>query len=591
MNDASFTSLSVLSNPESSISQILQAIAQMEKAQQYDVELRVGLSSNITVELLGTLLKKHSLLHGIKLNIVYGNYDDLVGDIDRFIQNKVDYVLLLPFFDNLLPSFETQIGLLPHEIIAAKQSELRSKYRLAFEKSHNFKQMFLGAFHRYSCPVDANDSVQEIISSCNNMLFDEARTFSNIRIVDLEHIISHIGRLSAFDHRFYFRNKAPYTKSFYNELAQQVLSRTRGFGSYFYKVLVVDCDNTLWGGVIGEDLIGGIKLNPYDYPGNIFWRMQQEIAALEQKGILLCICSKNNADDVDEVLNKHPDTVLRNNNFIIKKVNWNEKSDNLLEIAQELNVGLDSIVFLDDSSFECEAIRNKLPMVRTFQVPSNLSEYPLVMQEIKELFLSGGISDESTSKTEQYRNRIQAEQLKEQSQSNEEYLASLGLSVTISANDVTNVQRISELTLKSNQFNLTTRRYSESEIQKLMQDATVYSLNVSDKFGNAGLTGVLIMKWMESVAVIDTFLMSCRVIGRGIELSFWNYIQNQAATRGCKSIYAEFLPTAKNSQVAEFYECLGIPLIDANDEIKRYQIELDRFEPQPISWIEVTYAE
>lgn len=589
-DDVCFNSMSVLSNCQSSLAQILQAIAQMEKAREYDVELSVGLSSNVTVELLGTLLKKHSLLHGIKLNIVLGNYDDPVGDLDLFAQNKVDYVLLLPFFDNLLPSFESQITRLPQEIIAAKNSELHSKYHLAFKKAHNFKQVFVGAFHRYNYPIDSNDAVQETIARYNKMLFDEGQAFSNICIVDLEQIVSRIGQLSAFDHRFYFRNKAPYTKSFYNILAQQVLSRTRGFGSFFYKILVVDCDNTLWGGVIGEDLIGGIKLNPYDYPGNVFWRIQQEIASLEQKGILLCICSKNNVNDVDEVLNNHPDAVLRGSNFIIKKINWNDKSENLLEIAQELNVGLESIIFLDDSSFECEAIRNKLPNVRTFQVPSNLSEYPLVMQEIKELFLAGGISDGSSSKTEQYRHLFQAEQLKEQSQSNEEYLASLGLRVTISINDAANIPRISELSLKSNQFNLTTRRYTESEIKKLMHDETVFSIGVCDKFGNAGLTGVLIIKWRDSVAVIDSFLMSCRVIGRGIELSFWNEIREHVVAKGCKTLYAEFLPTAKNSQVTDFYERLGMSLIEKNDEIKRYQIELDTFEPKPVSWIEVTYV-
>lgn len=222
--------------------------------------------------------------------------------------------------------------------------------------------------------LSGRDVVTRVLARFNAALREEASSYANVRVFDTEDIVRLVGQKAAFDTRFYFRNKAPYTSAYMNELARRIAAASRGFGEHFYKVLALDCDNTLWGGVIGEDLLSGIKLGPYDYPGNIFWRMQQEFVALERQGILLVLISKNNPADVDEVLRNHPDIVLKESHIVAKKVNWEDKPSNLRALAQELNLGLDSFIFLDDSSFECEAVRQQLPMVRTFQVPTALPD-------------------------------------------------------------------------------------------------------------------------------------------------------------------------------------------------------------------------
>jgi FkbH-like protein len=205
------------------------------------------------------------------------------------------------------------------------------------------------------------------------------------------------------------------------------------------------------------------------------------------------------------------------------------------------------------------------------------------------LELAVRVSDESRSKTEQYRRRADAEALKAEFASQEDYLASLRLRVELSCDKIDSVARISELTAKSNQFNLTTRRYSESEIRALMAspDASVYSLVVGDKFGSAGLTGIAILRWQNGTAEIDSFLMSCRVIGRGVEFAIWSEILRDAAARGCTDIAADYLPTAKNAQVADFYDRLGLAPSDDSASARRYRAKLGDVMPPAAPWIEM----
>ena len=588
------THLAVLAKNDSTMMQLTQAVTALEKQEQ-PRSIKIGVSSSVTVDLLNVYLRKHGLLNGAKIEPVAGNYDDPIGDVDQFMQVGVEQIVLLPFFDSLLPSFEAQLERLDLAFIDAKEAELRQRYRMVFLKARSFQAIYLGTFHRMGrSAISGNqDVVSVVLARFNAALREEALAFANIQIIDTEDIVRTVGDGAAFDARFYFRSKAPYTGDYMNELARRIAATARGFGAYFYKVLALDCDNTLWGGVIGEDLLGGIKLNRYDYPGNIFWRMQQEFAGLERQGILLALVTKNNLADVDEVLQNHPDMVLKASHIVAKKINWEDKPSNLRALAKELNIGLESIIFLDDSSFECEAVRQQLPMVKTVQVPSALSDYPNVVAEIKSLFLAGGIAADSKGKTEQYRQRAGAEELKAQFETQEAYLASLELKVELTRNARASAGRISELSLKSNQFNLTTHRYSVAEIEQMMAADThaVYSLVVSDKFGNAGLTGVAVMRYESKVATVENFLMSCRVIGRGVETAIWTRIAADALQNGCTELHANFIPSAKNAQVADFYDRLGMTMTEEGDGARQYVIAIADFDALPNPWIEMTYVE
>ncbi len=594
LSDPKDSALSVLNKEGVTLMQLTQAVTALESEEQ-SRKVKIGVSSSSNIELLNIYLRKQGLLNGVKIEIVAGNYDDPIGDIDFFQQVGVEQIVLLPFFDNLLPSFESQLENIAPSVLDAKESEFRQRYRIVFKKARAVPTIYLGTLHRMGRAADPSgqDSVTIALRRFNTALREEAEGYANIRLINTEDIVRELGYQAVFDYRFYFRSKAPYTGVYMNELARRIAAATRGFGAHFYKVLALDCDNTLWGGVIGEDLLSGIRLNPYDYPGNIFWRMQQEFAALERQGILLALVSKNNSADVNDVLQNHPDMVLKESQIVVHKVNWNDKTSNLRAIAEELNVGLDSIIFLDDSSFECEAVRKQLPMVKTVQVPATLSDYPNVVSEIKSLFLAGSITTDSKGKTEQYRQRAGGENLKAQFKTQEEYLASLELKVELTRNAQNSVDRISELSLKSNQFNLTTRRYSVAEIEQMMQvdDYAVYSLVVSDKFGNAGLTGVVVMRYVDKVATIENFFMSCRVIGRGVETVIWTRIVADAEKHGCTELSAMYIPSAKNAQVTDFYDRLGMTIRKESEGARQYAIATADFISPDNSWIEMTYVE
>ncbi|GAB4081370.1 HAD-IIIC family phosphatase [Modestobacter muralis] len=581
----------VLAAPGSTLAAVLRAVEEVEQQPQ-ERTVRIGISSAVTVDLLGTYLRRHGLLSGTAVQVVPGNHDDPIGDVERFLHEGVQHVVLVPFFDALLPAFEAQLPGLAPAALDALETSVRTRYRLALEAARPLPSVHLVTFHRMGSPLDAGgrDVVAAVLDRFDAALRDVAAGFPNTRLVDGADVVRTVGRDAAFDLRFWFRGKAPYTGAFLDELARRVTVAARGFGAPFRKVLALDCDGTLWGGVVGEDSVEGIALGPHDHPGNVFWQVQHEIAALRRAGVLLCLVSKNNPADVDEVLRDHPSTVLRDEDFVVKKVDWSDKPANVRALAAELGLGLDSIVFLDDSPFECEAMRQQLPVVTTVQVPARLSDYPRVVRGIGELFLAGGVTEESRDKTEQYRHRARAEELQAASVDQETYLASLQLTVQVRRDDPADAARISELSQKSNQFNLTTRRYGVSEVERLMADPehAVYALVVGDVFGSAGLTGAVVVHRDGAAARVESFFLSCRVLGRGIETAVWPRVVADAVADRCTSLHADFRPTPKNAQVSDFWDRLGLSLAaEAADGSRSYCIAVDDFHTPTPAWIEM----
>lgn len=584
-----------LADTEASFLQVQKAVSQWEKGDKTLVDRTIGLSSNVQVDRLAIYLRRHALLAGVRLKVVVGGYDTLVPDFTTFAQSGVDYVLAIPFFDNLLPAFEARLGAgMDASIVDQVCGDLADQYQIALSGCPNVPQILVGGMHRAWPQVQliGPDPVADTLDRFRTTIGDVVAGFSSAQIVDFEAFAANVGLRGLIDRRFYAQAKAPYSLAMLNEIGCGIAAATRGYGQYYYKVLALDCDNTLWGGVIGEDLLQGIKLSPFDYPGNVFWRVQQEILALQQAGTVLCLCTKNNPADVEEVLASHPNMPIRAEHLTICKINWDDKSSNLRAIASELNVGLDSIVFLDDSSYELEGVRSQVPSVRTFQVPPNISEYLAVVEQMKALFVSGGVSAESLAKSQQYKQKLSAERTRAQFASQEEYLASLDLRIQITRDSEADQPRISELTQKSNQFNVTTRRYTPGEIAAAMasHDRCVYSVVVEDKFGSAGLTAVVVVNFSGDTAEVEAFLMSCRVIGRGVEEAIWSTIAADAAARGVGTIRGHYIKTPKNALVERFYDRLGFR-IEAEDEVaqkRAYILSVDQLKTQKSPWIKVT---
>jgi FkbH-like protein len=358
------------------------------------------------------------------------------------------------------------------------------------------------------------------------------------------------------------------------------------------KALVLDCDNTLWKGIIGEDGIEGIGYNSDKKDGVYFEEVHHYIKFLQNEGVILALNSKNNFDDVKNFFTKGKRSIFIWDDFIVKKVNWDTKVTNLRNIAKELNIGLDSLVHIDDSDFEINHINAELPEVMTIQVPKNLKDYPNKIKEIIPLFLNRFKTNEDSTRSQLYNTEKQRKEEFEKIENIEDFLQSLELKLTIKLNDNANIVRIAQMTQKTNQFNLTTQRYSESEIENLIKQRqhNIFSFSLNDKFGDYGTTGLCIVRYKDSKKVfIETFLMSCRIIGRNAEYAFFDFLSNYLKMEKIESIESKYIRTFKNEQVSSFYENLGFKLEFSSVDLKNYQISLKDYIPKNINYLKVNY--
>jgi FkbH-like protein len=418
-----------------------------------------------------------------------------------------------------------------------------------------------------------------VIVELNNFLRTALRSAHNAYYVDLNLCLVRLGGKTFYDERYWHIGRAPYSLEALREIASEDFKFIRAFKGKSNKCLVLDCDNVLWGGIIGEDGMSGIKLGK-TYPSSPYYEFQQEVVNLYNRGILITLCSKNNAEDVWEVFRNHPDMVLKEKHIVASEINWEDKVTNLKKIAASLNIGLESMVFVDDSEFEVNLVREVAPEVTVIHLPKEKTvEYRNILASCG-LFDTLTISEEDRERGTMYKAEAQRKQLQGQVQDLGTYLKSLEMVIEVKFADDFTLPRIAQLTQKTNQFNLTTRRYSEADIKKYMQatDVDVLSLRLTDKFGDSGLVGVCILKYSGQKAVFDTLLLSCRVLGRGVEDIFVIQALKLAKQRGCNSAIGEFYPTAKNSQVKDFFSKQGFePFSVSSNEIEgRYLFYLNQ---------------
>jgi len=402
--------------------------------------------------------------------------------------------------------------------------------------------------------------------------------------LDLDEVLLDIGRAHFFDRRFWYSVRFPFGA----EAAAEIARRVVGIGAVIKlpkaKIIVLDADNTLWGGIIGEDGINGIALGP-DYPGNAFLDFQRRLLAYRQRGLILALCSKNNSADVDQVLKEHPHQILRDEHFAARRVNWLPKPDNLVSLAEELNIALDSFLVVDDSDYECGAVRQAFPQVEVVQTPARPVDIPICLEHVARLEVLS-LTVEDLAKTEMYaqeqRRRELHHNLEKSGAPLSEYLSSLRMNIRVGFNDSSHLTRLSQLTQKTNQFNLTTRRYNEQQIEAFILNGNwlVAHFSLTDAFGHSGVVGLAILHiTTPAEAELDTFLISCRVIGREVESAFLHALFRHLAGQGISEIVASYQPTAKNGLARSFLPDQGFE--ECSDG--RYRRDLRKVPPSPES--------
>lgn len=327
------------------------------------------------------------------------------------------------------------------------------------------------------------------------------------------------------------------------------------------KCIVLDLDGTLWGGVVGEVGPEGVALGP-TAPGAEYMEFQGSLLNLTRRGILLAVCSKNNPEDALAVIRNHKYMLLREEHFGAVRINWRNKAENLREIAEELNVGLDSLVFLDDNPVERELIRQLLPEVLTPELPRDPSRYRVILEEMSDFELLA-VTREDEIRMAQYQAMAKRRAIRDTARSLDEYLASLEIEVEVKPASPTDLNRLMQMFGKTNQFNLTARRYQAAEIERFMgsDECVVYVLQVRDRFGDHGLVGVAVIRKEDGSWCIDDLLMSCRVMGLSVETAFLARVYRDARTAGAVTLSGEFIRTTKNQLVDGFYERHGFRLV------------------------------
>jgi FkbH-like protein len=409
---------------------------------------------------------------------------------------------------------------------------------------------------------------------------------------DYERLQALHGRLRWHDEKKWVAVRLPFSVGALAPMAEAWWRILTPLATRLAKVLVVDLDNTLWGGVLGEDGLEGIAVGD-EAPGAYFRALQRAIMDIARRGVVLAISSKNNEPEALEALAKHPGMLLRPEHFSAMRINWRPKADNIAEIAAELNVGIDSIAFLDDNPVEREAVRRMLPQVSVIELPPDPMQYAAALRRFAG-FERLNLSQEDLQRTRYYFDEQQRRAAETATGSLEDFLYSLKINVTFAPIDRNTLARAAQLTQKTNQLNVSTRRYTAADLSTLMAKSgwAAYTLEACDRFGDNGIVGVAIMHVSGDEAEIDSFLLSCRVIGRGIEAALLALLAQAANIRGCRSMQGWFLPTAKNAPASMLFAENGFRCIEhGSNDSTRWKVDLGVANLEVPAWIVATSTE
>ncbi|MBU3597328.1 HAD-IIIC family phosphatase [Polynucleobacter bastaniensis] len=562
--------------------------------------LRIAAVRNFTIEPLIPVLRSEFALAGYFAEMYLGDYDtvsmDVLNSKSRLYDFNPNMLLMFFWLETLSPMLTLEFIRLSHEEVQLEIKRIIDEISNLIKnfRNNSTASILINNFPLNSYPtLGILDSQLEwgqtnSIIYLNKELLKIAKQNPNVYIVDYQLIFSRYGYRNVIDDRYWSVAKAPLKSDVITALAGEYSKYLKALKGKTKKCLVLDCDNTLWGGVIGEDGIKGIRIG--ENSTDSFCSFQTELLNLYHRGVILAICSKNNEIDVLDVLDNHPEMILKKSHFAAWQINWDDKASNIDKIAKKLNIGIDSFVFVDDSIFECEWVAQKLPEVAVLNLKGDASSYRRQLVE-KAYFDGLTYTSEDKARTEMYLGALQSDELLSNSDDYSDYLKKLELKAEIGIPDDLMIARVSQLTQKTNQFNLTTKRYTEGDITRMIgsEDFDVFYLKLKDKFIDLGLIGIAITRRIDSELHIDSLLLSCRALGRGAEDVLIAYIIDRAKTLGCKKVIGMYVPSVKNAQVEDLFERQGFVRIDVEDASSSWVWNVEKEHEHVFNdWIELT---
>lgn len=544
--------------------------------------MKIAILSNITIDLLASLIKKKNDVY-ISTGFDTWQQDILMTTSDLY-QYRPDVVIILVHAGGFewkdkqagcrrLDEWCDTVKVLRERLkdIPIFVSSLDIKEHCQFGSEIRLGEHFESYFI---------ESIQSVYSKLGNVF-----------ILPVKEIIVNIGRDRFYSDKMWYVGAMPYSMEGLEVLNSLISRYVVAVSGKKKKCIVVDLDNTLWGGVIGEEGVGGIELSNLGI-GARYYDTQRILKKIKEQGVMLAIISKNNVEDVEPVF-EHPNMLLQPEDFVEILINWDEKSKNMLHLAKILNIGLDAFVFLDDNPVEREKMTMECPEVEVMDFPIDSSKLPQVVENAYyENFFSLEVTGEDRAKTDMYKAESQRKAEYSRTPSVEDFLKKLEMTMTVHRMLKEEEIRVVQLLSKTNQFNLTTKRYSTQDIKELQKHGDVITVHMADKYGNQGLVSVVILVYKDLTAEIDVFLMSCRVMGRNAEIEIMAMIKEFLKGKGIQEIYATYYPTRKNSPVENFYEQIGFSVLEKKESEKRYKTFVENlpdtteiFKEVKVNWI------
>jgi FkbH-like protein len=542
---------------------------------------RLALLGDSATQFLSKAIKGFGYEEKINFEIFEAEFDQLDRQIfdsaSELYASKPEFIVLYLSSEKLLNRFaatpiESRNAFGDHVISEIRNWwETIAKYSPAKIIQMNFIEINDAIFGHFSTKVPSSFPFQ--IKKINFELMKSAQEQKHVFLTDVSGVSNQVGYANTHDPRLYATAKVAFALDFLPLAAKAIVDIVKAVSGNAKKCLILDLDNTTWGGVVGDDGIENIQIGELGL-GHAFDNLQRWAKELKNRGIVLAVCSKNDEGVAKSPFREHPDMVLRLEDVAVFVANWDNKVDNIKTIQATLNIGFDSMVFLDDNPFERNLIREHLPAITVPELPEDPSLYVSYLSTLN-LFETASFSDEDLQRTRQYQEESARNDFQKSFTSIDDYLKNLGMVADVKAFDDFSVPRLAQLTQRSNQFNLRTIRYTEADIDRIRKsdDYVTISFHLRDKFGDHGLIGLVILKKLdEAKAFVDTWIMSCRVLKRGMEELIVNEMARKARSGGMQFLVGEYIPTPKNSMVKDLYSQMGFA--KSNGE---WELALDQF--------------
>ena len=558
---------------------------------------RIFILRSFTVEPIVPYLRARCYAAHIDADIGIGGFNtyaqELIDPSSAMYAFKPDVVVMAVRTEDVIPELGSGFADHPGVVVAAAVDRAIASYAQWFA---NFRErsrasLLVHALEQPALPASGvlddqmTDGQQESIARLNRGIRAEAARHPGIYVVNYDALTARHGRLHWHDERRWRTLRMPLTADAIDALAREYMRFLHPLTGRVCKVLALDLDNTLWHGIVGEDGASAIRMDA-EYPGSAYRAVQCAARDLKQRGIMLAVCSRNNPAEALDVLRSHPDMLLRPDDFAVIRVGWEDKDVMLREVARELNIGADAIAFFDDNPRERDLVRMRLPDAVVLDVPDDPMAYADSLRAAP-VFERLAVVAEDAKRDQLVAGERQRAALRTKTASLEEFYRSLAMRVEVGRADQRTIPRIAQLTQKTNQFNLTTRRYSEAEIAAMAADPAtrVFWMRLTDRFGDAGLVGVAILRVTNATADIDSFLLSCRVIGRTVETALLAATVAEARASGAARLTGSFVPTAKNAAARDFFQAHGFRMIQVEDPGTRWEYDLSGPSIEAPPWI------